>query len=152
MKKSSMFLWMVSSVSFVIVIVAHFLEWQYGSTKSNVEKGISQETEIGGVRGLFAGDVKERIPSDWQVEAVGREFGGWHQTGVAPICFGTAVEEVSAIMKECGYEESNRVSESSVGRDNLLVRYTRGKDASIMWMLWEETPNATRFSWGREKK
>lgn len=133
--------WFLSAVSLSVIVASHL----------HAERNVSVATESPSRQARPCSSEIE-LPSNWRVDVVGREFGGWRQIGVAPLCFEDAVEEVSAIMREHGYTKENVVSEDSGGHAGVLVRFTSADAPAVMWSLRESGNLSTEFSWGREKE
>ena len=143
MLKLRNFLWAFSAMALCVVVAERLTD----------ESGRDGENGVAATHGgTLPAASSIDLPPNWRVDAVGRESGGWRQIGVAPLCFEAAKEEVSAIMRECGYKKDDLVSESAGGRSSVLVRYTAAGAPTVMWMLWEAGNFSTGFSWGREKE
>ena len=135
--------WFFSAVSLSVIVASHLF------TEKNVSIADESRTRQARPR---PSETEIELPSNWRVDVVGREFGGWRQTGVAPLCFEDAVDEVSAIMREHGYTMESVVSEGSGVHSNLLARFTNADAPVVMWMLRGSGSLSTDFSWGREEK
>lgn len=126
-----------------------FLAW---STEGEDAESASQSLAgHGSVVGKERVSFPIEIPSSWQVNATGKEVGGWSRTGIAPGGLEDVVDEVGAIMSLHGFVEARRLAGDELGGDRKLIQYSAPAGIKVLWMLWDAGGGKTGFSWGRER-
>lgn len=119
----------------------------------SVARSLDAEGEIAqtaeGKETDFDEDIE--LPQGWRVDVVGKQVGGWRQTGTAVGFLDEVAAEVDVLMSSCGYAELRCVEGEETGASQNLIQYGSKSGIKVMWMLWEMGGGKTGFAWGREK-